>query len=158
MIDKIIYAVISFILAISTFVYVNNSEPIENVVTEQISENRWGITLTEDEKYELARVVWLEAGGESDMCQQAVVEVVFNRVVHWGFADTVLGVLSESGQFVVWSYRYDAVPDERVYANIDAVLSGETWWTGPDTVYFATRPLTNDIELVVGVTYFCNQE
>lgn len=155
MTEKIIYAIVSFILAIIILVTVQNSEP---TVTAVQTNNKWGIELSEDEEYELARVVWLEAGGASDACQQAVVEVVFNRVLHWGFADYVLGVLSEKGQFVVWNYRDEATPGERAYANIRAVLNGETDWTNFNTVYFATFPLKDDIELVIDGVYFCNQE
>lgn len=152
-VEKVIIAIFVSLMIITSPQSVHDS----GEVTEETIQNRWGITLTEDELYELARVVWLESGGETDACQQAVIEVVFNRVEHWGFEDTVLGVLSESGQFVVWSYRDEARPDERVYANIQAVLNGETSWTVPETVYFATRPLTDDEQLFIEGVYFCNQ-
>ena len=43
-------------------------------------ENRWHITLSPDETELLARIVWLESQGEPVKGQQAVVEVVFNRM------------------------------------------------------------------------------
>ena len=47
------------------------------------------IDMTDEELQELAAIVFLEAGNQSAEGQQAVVEVVFNRVLHSGFPDTV---------------------------------------------------------------------
>lgn len=51
------------------------------------------IDMTDEELQELAAIVFLEAGNQSAEGQQAVVEVVFNRVLHSGFPDTVHDVL-----------------------------------------------------------------
>ena len=53
------------------------------------------IEMTEEELNELAAVVFLEAGNQSAEGQQAVVEVVFNRVLHSAFPDTVHDVLHQ---------------------------------------------------------------
>lgn len=52
-------------------------------------------TMTDAEREELAAIVFLEAGNQSADGQQAVVEVVFNRVLHSGFPNTVHDVLHQ---------------------------------------------------------------
>lgn len=53
------------------------------------------IEMTDEELAELAAVVFLEAGNQSAEGQQAVVEVVFNRVLHSAFPGTVHDVLHQ---------------------------------------------------------------
>ena len=53
------------------------------------------IEMTDEELAELAAVVFLEAGNQSAEGQQAVVEVVFNRVLHSAFPDSVHDVLHQ---------------------------------------------------------------
>ncbi len=52
--------------------------------------------LTEDDIYTLACFAWAEAREESPEVQQAVVEVVLNRIRSWDYPDTVWGVLEET--------------------------------------------------------------
>lgn len=53
------------------------------------------IEMTDEELAELAAVVFLEAGNQRAEGQQAVVEVVFNRVLHSAFPDSVHDVLHQ---------------------------------------------------------------
>lgn len=53
--------------------------------------------LTEDEKYELATLVFLESGIESYECQKAVASVVLNRMTAWGM--TLHDVIYQKSQF-----------------------------------------------------------
>lgn len=62
-------------------------------------------TLTDDEKYLIYQITFLEAGNQSMEGQRAVVEVILNRVLSDEYPDTVEGVLSQSGQFTTWPYR-----------------------------------------------------
>ena len=62
-------------------------------------------TLTDDEKYLIYQITFLEAGNQSMEGQRAVVEVILNRVLSDKYPNTVERVLSQSGQFVTWSYR-----------------------------------------------------
>lgn len=50
-----------------------------------------GITLSEDDVDLLARIIWLEARGECFEGQQAVAEVVLNRLMSDAFPDTLPG-------------------------------------------------------------------
>ena len=56
-------------------------------------------SLTDDEKYLIYQITFLEAGNQSIDGQRAVIEVILNRVLSDKYPDTVEGVLSQSGQF-----------------------------------------------------------
>lgn len=120
-------------------------------------ENRWGIELTEEEIELLAKIVWVEARGESETGQKAVVEVVFNRMVSEDFPDNLYDVLSQKNptQFASWKLRDTAEPTEKEYTSIYEVLAGKTSIIRSDTVYFATKKLTSNLDLKIGGHYFC---
>ena len=57
------------------------------------------IQLTYEERQLLARVIWVEARGECAQGQQAVAEVVLNRMASPNFGDTLSNVIYAEGQF-----------------------------------------------------------
>lgn len=61
--------------------------------------------LTDDEKYLIYQITYLEAGNQSMEGQRAVIEVILNRVLSDKYPNTVQGVLSQSGQFTTWKNR-----------------------------------------------------
>lgn len=126
-------------------------------VETEICRNRWNITLTQEETDLLARIVWLEAQGEPVEGQQAVVEVVFNRMASNLYPDTLYGVLSQSNpvQFCSWKNRDCALPTEKEYQSIEDVVEGKTALLRNDTMYFSTFPLTDHVERKIGGHYFC---
>ena len=131
---------------------------IEETETEEsVCRNRWEIQLTEEEIDLLAKILWVEARGESEDGQKAVVEVVFNRMVSEKFPDTLYDVLSQKKpvQFASWKLRDKAEPTEKEYTSIRAVLNGETSVVREDTVYFATKKLTRNLDIKIGGHYFC---
>ena len=107
-------------------------------------ENRWHITLSPDETELLARIVWLESQGEPVKGQQAVVEVVFNRMRSDVYPDTLYEVLSQKNpvQFCSFKNRDRAKPTQKEYDSIQQVLDGKTRILRDDTMYFSTFPLT----------------
>lgn len=119
--------------------------------------NRWNINLTEDEIDLLARIVWLEANGEPVEGQQAVVEVVFNRMASDLYPDTLYDVLSQKNpvQFCSWKNRNHAEPTEKEYQSIKQVLNGNTSILRNDTLYFSTKPLTSNTDVRIGGHSFC---
>lgn len=119
--------------------------------------NKWGIELTEEEIDLLAKIVWLESQGETDKGQQAVIEVILNRMVSMNFKDTLYDVLSEEKQFSTWKNRNKAKPTEKEYNNIHKVLNDETNILTIDTVFFATKPRNKNIETIIGGHYFCKE-
>lgn len=121
--------------------------------------NRWGISLTQNQRDILARIVKKESGGESNLGQQAVVEVIFNRVVDGSFPNNVIGVLSARGQFSTWPMRNykSATPTAKEFANIDAVLNGQTNIFPFRTVYFSRGAQNSKIQARIGGHTFCNK-
>ena len=119
--------------------------------------NRWGIELTEDEIDLLAKIVWVEARGESEEGQRAVIEVIFNRMVSDLFPDTLYDVLSQKKptQFSSWKLRDKARPTEKEYNSIYEVLNGNSNVLREDTLYFATKKLKSRLDVKIGDHYFC---
>ena len=126
-----------------------------------IQENDWKsigiITLTPEETELLARIVWLESQGEPVEGQQAVVEVVFNRMRSEVYPDTLYEVLSQKNpvQFCSFKNRNRANPTQKEYESIKQVLDGKTRLLRDDTMYFSTFPLTEHVEVKIGGHYFC---
>ena len=129
----------------------------EEVIETVEYENRWGISLTEEEIDLLARIVWLEANGEPVEGQEAVVEVVFNRMASDLYPDTLYDVLSQGNpvQFVSWKNRDKAQPTEKEYDSIYNVLSGNTNLLRNDTMNFSTFMLTPNLDVQICCHYFC---
>lgn len=119
--------------------------------------NRWNITLTEDEIDLLARIVWLEANGEPVEGQEAVVEVVFNRMTSDLYPNTLYDVLSQRNpvQFCSWKNRGIAKPTQKEYDSIHSVLNGNTSILRNDTMYFSTFPLTSNLDVKICCHSFC---
>lgn len=119
--------------------------------------NRWNITLTEEEIDLLARIVWLESCGEPVEGQQAVVEVIFNRMASELYPDTLYDVLSQKNpvQFCSWKNRDIAKPTDKEYQSIYEVLNGNTNILRNDTLYFSTEPLTSRLDVKIGGHSFC---
>ncbi len=122
-----------------------------------IRRNRWDITLTDEEIDLLARILWLEARGECTQGQEAVVEVVFNRMASPAFPGTLSEVLGQKNpvQFCTWKNRGSARPTEKEYRSIASVLEGDTNILRQDTVYFSRSPLTGNLDRAIGGHCFC---
>lgn len=121
--------------------------------------NRWDIELTIEEFDLLCRIVMLESGGESTLGQQAVTEVILNRMLDDYYGGSLTHVLSAKGQFSTWSSRNSsrANPTTQVEESVRSVLDGETSILPFETVYFATRPANSRIQTQIGNHYFCNK-
>ena len=119
--------------------------------------NRWNISLTDEEIDLLAKIVWLEANGEPVEGQEAVVEVVLNRMASDLYPDTLYDVLSQNNpvQFVSWKRRDKAHPTETEYQSIYNVLNGNTDLLRNDTMNFSTYPLTSNLDVKICCHYFC---
>ena len=115
----------------------------ETAIEQETQQNRWNITLTPEETELLARIVWLESQGEPVEGQQAVVEVVFNRMRSEVYPDTLYEVLSQKNpvQFCSFKNRNRANPTQKEYESIKQVLDGKTRLLRDDTMYFSTFPL-----------------
>lgn len=98
-----------------------------------------GINMTEAEQREMAGIIYLEAGNQSMELQQAIAEVILNRVISPDFPETVHDVLHEgegsaTPQFSPIGNLAKAEPAQTQYEAIDAALYGPTIL--PDDVVF----------------------
>ena len=142
-----------------------NTEVSESGQVEEVSgtsqapayNNRWNISLTDEEIDLLAKIVWLEANSEPVEGQEAVVEVVLNRMASDLYPDTLYDVLSQNNpvQFVSWKRRDKAHPTETEYQSIYNVLNGNTDLLRNDTMNFSTYPLTSNLDVKICCHYFC---
>lgn len=108
--------------------------------------NRWGIQLTLEEIEILCRVVQLEAGGEIRNGKYATTETILNRIISTKYPNTLLGVLSQKGQFGTWKdiATIKATPTADTYESVFMVLIGQTNVLEIDRTKFNTQPIGVD--------------
>lgn len=97
-----------------------------------------GVTLTMDERELLARMVWVEARGECVEGQQAVAEVVLNRLVAGNFQDSIESIIMAEGQFNSSKFLDDAEPNQTQYEAVERALKGP-YVLPINTVYFSRK-------------------
>ena len=119
------------------------------------------ISMTGAERDELAAIVYLEAGNQSEEAQQAVVEVVFNRVLNTYFPDTVHDVLFEGADSSVPQFSPIALidtvtPGQAQYDAIDGALYGDTILDA-DVVYFSRNGENGRVWGQIGDHVFCRE-
>lgn len=133
-------------------------EPVLYYEEEVIRESRYpGLALTTEDLDLLAKVVWVEAQGESFEGQQAIAEVVLNRLVSPNFPNTVHDVVYAEGQFRSVPYLEDATPWQVQYEAIEAAVYGPNVLP-MDVMYFAQQPTNNNVWGKIGGHVFCFQE
>lgn len=129
-------------------------EPFIYTEEREIVECRYpDVTLTWEEIQLLARVIWVEARGECAEGQQAVAEVVLNRLVSDNYADTLYGVIYAENQFNSVPFLDDAEPGQAQYEAIDRALYGP-YILSMDVVKFANYIVNDDIWGQIGGHYF----
>ena len=112
------------------------------------------IILSEEDKLLLAKLIWLEARGENMDGQQAVAEVVLNRVKSPYFPDTVSEVIWAENQFPS-KFLSTATPVQAQYDAIDrarncvSVLDGDY-----QIVYYAQWETNDNVLKKIGGHYF----
>ena len=104
-----------------------------------------GVTLTSEERELLARMVWVESRGEPLEGQQAVAEVVLNRLVSGNFQSSVQSIIMAQGQFDSARFLDDAEPNQTQYEAVEHALKGP-YVTPINTVYFGRKPHPNGTE------------
>ena len=112
--------------------------------------------ISQAERELIAGVVYLEARGEPAEGQQAVAEVILNRVAAENFPDSVEGVIFQGTQFSTAPYLSEADPGEAQYAAVDAALYGENILP-PDVVYFSREGENDRVWGAIGNHVFCYQ-
>ena len=115
------------------------------------------VVLTPEERNLLARVVWVESRGESPEGQQAVAEVVLNRMVSEDFPNTMKDVIYAEGQFRSVPKLEEAEPNQTQYDAITRALCGPNVLP-MDVFFFATEPTNENVWGTIGGHIFCYQE
>lgn len=141
------------------WIYDPGQMPQQAIVYGEARLDRWvsnfpGIQLTPEERQLLASVIWVEARGESLEGQQAVAEVVFNRMLSPQFSDTLNDVIYGKEQFRSVPFLKDAQPQQAQYQAIDRALYGQRILPS-GVVYFARTPSRDAIWGEIGHHVFC---
>ena len=161
---RIFYAVCIAIVCVILLACVNGcekdvSDPVEVAAADTNSElatenpkkvSRYAeIHIEEWEIDEMAAIIYLEARNQSAKGQQAVAEVILNRVLYEGFPDSVYEVIHEGEgerkkalQFTTVKYLDEAKPTETQYKAINAALYGKP--VLPLDVFFFSENGEND--------------
>ena len=129
-------------------------EPVSKVVARY--EN---VTMTEEERQEMAAIIYLEARGEPAEGQQAVAEVILNRVISPDFPDSVSEVLHQGEgkavpQFSTIGLLPKAEPSQAQYDAIDAALYGPSILPA-DVVFFSQNGENDRVWGEIGGHVFC---
>lgn len=140
--------------------YKPEAEPIETIQESEVElvevqecikpqqETESSEIYSENDKILMARVVFAEARGECDEGQQAVVQVIMNRVNSTVYPDAISEVIQQPGQFVIGS-RYT----DKEMRNVEYVL--ENGYDLPnDVMYFGTWQFRQGEAVKIGNHYF----
>ena len=133
-------------------------EPFIYIEEEIYVEPRYpGIELTEGEEELLARMVWCEAQGESFEGQQAVAEVVLNRLFSGEFQGSIRRIIYAEDQFNSVPYLDDAKPTQTQYEAVERALTGP-YVLPIDVFYFARQAVNDNVWGKIGGHIFCYEE
>lgn len=129
-------------------------EPVDTVVPRYAD-----LSLTDEDIEEIARIVWLESKGEPAEGQQAVAEVILNRVINDAFPDSVHEVIHQGEDTSVpqFSTVYDldtAQPTEAQYEAIDAAMYGPSVLP-TEVVFFSVGGENDRVYRKIGGHIFC---
>ncbi len=116
-------------------------------------DNYPGVELTYAEQELLAKLIWAEARGECAEGQQAVAEVVLNRLVSGKFAQSIAGIITRD-QFNGVEKMDEAEPWQAQYDAIDAARYGIPV-LDKDVFYFGTEARNSNVFKKIGGHIFC---
>ena len=113
-----------------------------------------GLVMTEEETHLLAKLIYVEARGESEDGQQAIAEVVLNRLTSDLFSGSITAMINDESQFVPNKLIKEAKPGQAQYEAIDRALYGP--YVLPKEVMFYGRVRTTDsVWGNIGAHIFC---
>ena len=112
------------------------------------------VKLTLEQEDLLAKLIWAEARGECPEGQQAVAEVVLNRLVSEDYSDSIETVICADGQFRGAPFMKDAEPGQAQYQAIEKALYGPNILP-MEVVNFATWETNSNVWGQIGNHIFC---
>lgn len=126
----------------------------EEPVREYVEPRYEGLKLTDEETTLLARLIYVEARGECEDGQQAIAEVVLNRITSGLFGNSLTNLINDESQFVPRKLLKEAKPGQVQYEAIDRALYGP--YVLPKEVMFYGRVRTTDsVWGNIGAHIFC---
>lgn len=126
----------------------------EEPVREYVEPRYEGLKLTDEETTLLARLIYVEARGECKDGQQAIAEVVLNRITSGLFGNSLTNLINDESQFVPRKLLKEAKPGQAQYEAIDRALYGP--YVLPKEVMFYGRVRTTDrVWGNIGAHIFC---
>lgn len=112
------------------------------------------LTLTAEEKMLIANLICMEAGSEPFEGQQAVAEVILNRLASGRFQSSIHNIIHAPEQFASVSRLHEAKPDYSQYKAIEQALYGP-YVLPEDVVFFAKFKVNDNYWGQIGSHYFC---
>jgi len=117
--------------------------------------SRYGdLELTDEEKNLIARLICMEAGSEPFEGQQAVAEVILNRLASGRFQSSIRNIIYAPEQFAAVPYLYQAEPDYTQYKAIEQAQYGP-YVLPEDVVFYAKFKVNDNYWGQIGAHYFC---
>ena len=116
-----------------------------------------GYELPEEDIYTLACLAWVQARNQPEEVQQAVLEVILNRLVSDEYPNTVDKVLWWSETFGSVYYLQNAKPDLPQYRAVTAAMYGP-YVLPRDVLYYAPWQIGGEVWGQVGDYWFAYRE
>jgi len=113
-----------------------------------------GVELTEEEMELMAKLIYMEAQSEPFEGQQAIAEVILNRLVSGNFQSSIDNVIHAEGQFKSSGRLYAAKPTHTQYVAVERALKGP-YVLDKGVVFFAAYPVNDDVWGTIGNHTFC---
>ena len=112
------------------------------------------IALTPEDKRLMANLIYMEAASEPFEGQQAVAEVILNRLKSGRFQSSVHNIIHAPEQFAAAPYLYMAQPDYTQYKAIEQAMYGP-YVLPEDVVFYAKFKMNDNLWGKIGNHYFC---
>lgn len=116
-----------------------------------------GYELPEEDRETLARLAWVQARNQPQEVQQAVVEVILNRLTSDAYPNTITRVLWWSETFGSVRSLQSAEPEQTQYDAVDAAMYGP-YILPKDVLYYSPWWIDGDVWGQVGSYWFAWQE
>ena len=113
-----------------------------------------GLELTDAEIKLMADLIFMEAQSEPFEGQQAVAEVIFNRLKSGNFQSSINSIIYAKDQFAALKNLYLAKPTDTQYKAIERALNGP-YVLPEDVVFYAKFAVNKKIWGTIGSHIFC---
>ncbi len=117
-------------------------------------DNYPGVDLTFEEQELICKIIWAEARGECAEGQQAIAEIILNRLVSGKFGSSVESVIYSPGQFSTVEKIPEATPWQAQYDALDAARFSAPV-LNKNVFYFGTTPHNDNLYGKIENHYFC---